>query len=104
MTSLSKKARIAGLLYLLASLVGVVSVIYMPSVLVVSGDASATAANLLAHESLFRWGMLCQMLVATGWIFVTLALYQLLKDVDQGLAVVMVILGSLIPAPIFCLN
>jgi len=40
----------------------------------------------------------------SGWIFVTLALYRLFKRVDQGLAVLMVILGSLIPVPIFFLN
>jgi hypothetical protein len=38
------------------------------------------------------------------WIFVTLALYRLFKGVDQGLAVLMVILGSLMVTPIFFMN
>lgn len=38
------------------------------------------------------------------WIFVTLALYRLFKEVDQGLAVLMVILGSLMVTPVFFMN
>jgi hypothetical protein len=38
------------------------------------------------------------------WIFVTLALYRLFKGVDRGLAVLMVILGSLMQVPIFFVN
>jgi hypothetical protein len=38
------------------------------------------------------------------WIFVTLALYRLFKEVDQGLAILMVILGSLMVTPIFFMN
>ena len=67
-------------------------------------DAAATASNIVAHESLFRFGIVSYLLGAAGWIFVTLALYRLFKGVDQGLAVLMVILGSLIPVPIFFLN
>jgi uncharacterized protein DUF4386 len=104
MTSLSKNARIAGVLYVLFSAVGIVRLIYIPSVLIVHGNAAATANNIAAHESLFRLGIVCYLLAAAGWIFVTLALYRLLKGVDQGLAVLMVILGSLIPVPIFFLN
>jgi hypothetical protein len=50
MTSLSKKARVAGLLYILASVVGVVRLIYIPTALIVSGNAAATANNIAAHE------------------------------------------------------
>ena len=54
MTSLSKKARQAGLLYILASMVGFVRLGYVPQALFVPGDATATAAKILAHESVFR--------------------------------------------------
>ena len=37
-------------------------------------------------------------------IFLTLALYRLFKAVDQGLAVIMVILGALMVTPIYFLN
>lgn len=104
MTSLSKDARVAGLLYFLFSVVGVVRLIYIPNTLIVHGNATATANNIVAHESLFRIGIVSQLLTAAGWIFVTLALYRLLKGVDQGLAVLMVILGSLMVTPIFFMN
>ena len=77
---------------------------YIPDKLIVYDNAAATANNIVAHESLFRFGIVSYLLGAAGWIFVTLALYRLFKGVDQGLAVLMVILGSLIPVPIFFLN
>src|SRR5437660_7724574 len=104
MTSLSKNARVAGLLYILASVVGVVRLLYIPTILIVHGNATATANNIVAHESLFRLGIVSQLLASVLWLFVPLALYRLLKEVDQALAVLMVILGSLMQVPIFFFN
>jgi len=58
----------------------------------------------VAHESLFRLGIVSQLLASVLWLFVPLALYRLLKEVDQALAVLMVILGSLMQVPIFFFN
>jgi hypothetical protein len=55
MTSRSKKARVAGLLYIVASVVGVFRLLYIPTVLTVHGNATATANNIAAHEALFAW-------------------------------------------------
>src|SRR5260370_11518137 len=104
MTSLSKNARVAGLLYILASVVGVARLMYLPNALFVGGNATATANNIVAHESLFRFGIVSQLLASVLWLFVPLALYRLLKEVDQTLAVLMVILGSLMQVPIFFVN
>ncbi|HWW22438.1 MAG TPA: DUF4386 domain-containing protein [Edaphobacter sp.] len=104
MTSLSKKARVAGLLYIVSSLFGIVRLIYIPNTLIVDGDASATANNIAGHELLFRFGIVSYLISSTLWIFVTLALYRLLKGVDQTLAVLMVILGGLVIVPIFFVN
>ncbi len=104
MTSLSKNARVAGLLYILASGVGVVRLIYIPSALIVHGNAAATVNNITAHESLFRLGIVSLLLSSALWLFVTLALYRLLRAVDQGLAVLMVILGGLMQVPLFFVN
>jgi len=57
MGSLSKNARVAGLPYILASVVGIVRLLYIPGALFVPGNAAATANNIAAHESLFRWGI-----------------------------------------------
>jgi hypothetical protein len=104
MTSLSKNARIAGLLYIVGSLFGVVRLLYIPSALFVHGNAAATASNIVAHEMLFRSGIVTYLIGSTLWIFVTLALYRLFKDVDHTLAVLTVILGSLMVVPLFFVN
>src|SRR5260370_30217782 len=103
MTSLSRNARIAGLLYL-TLLTAPLRLIYIPSKLFVAGNASATANNIAAHETLFRLGTLSDLFTATMAIFVTLALYRLFKGVDQGLARLVVILGALMGTPIDFLN
>ncbi len=104
MTSLSKNARVAGLIYVVGSLVAVVRLIYIPNTLIVSENATATVNNIARHELLFRLGILSQLLTGALWIFVTLALYRLFKGVDRRLAVLMVILGSLMQVPIFFVN
>lgn len=101
---MTKNARIAGLLYILASVVGVVRLLYIPSTLFVAGNATATAANIGAHEFLFRMGIVSSLFAAVLWLFVPLALYRLLRGVDQSLAVLMVILGSLMQVPLFFVN
>jgi hypothetical protein len=102
--TLSKNARAAGLLYLVGSLFGIVRLIYVPNALFVDGNATATANNIAEHELLFRFGIVSYLLCAALWIFVTLALYRLFKGVNQALAVLMVILGSLMVTPIFFAN
>src|SRR4029077_15027581 len=72
--------------------------------LVGRGTGAAPAANIASHESLFRFGIVCYLVSAALFIAVTLALYRLLQGVDQALAVWMVILGSLMPVPLFFLN
>ena len=104
MTSLSKNARVAGLLYILASVVGVVRLLYIPSALIVHGNAAATVNNIAAHELLFRLSIVSYLLSSVLFTFLTLALYRLFKGVDVGLAVLMVILGGLMPVPIFFVN
>ena len=104
MTSLSKNARIAGLLYIAASAVGIVRLMYIPSKLFVDGNAAATASNIVTRESLFRLGLVSQLTAGVLWLFVPLALYRLLEPVGHRLAVLMVILGSFMIVPLFFVN
>jgi hypothetical protein len=104
MTSLSRNARVAGLVYIVASVIGVVRLLYVPSKLFVHGNPAATASNIASHELLFRTGIVCNLVSSVLFIYVTLTLYRLFKQVDQSLAVQMVILGSLMPVPIFFIN
>ncbi len=95
--------RFAGLLYVLMSIPGVFALLYVPSKLIVHGDATATANNIAAFETLYRLGIACNLISQAGFIFVALALYELLKGVNQRHAVLMVIL-ILVAIPIAFLN
>jgi hypothetical protein len=98
MTSARNPGRVAGLWYLLLVLGGPLRLIYIPSKLFAHGNATATASNIAAHEWLFRFGIVSQLAGAVILIFLTLALYRLFKGVDQNLAVLVVILGGVMPA------
>jgi hypothetical protein len=75
--------RYAGLLYVLTSIAGIFAMVYVPSKLIVHNDAVATATNIVASETLFRLGITAQLVSQAGFIFVALALYDLLKGVHQ---------------------
>ena len=104
MSSTHNPGRVAGFLYLLLVVLAPVRLIYIPSALYVRGNATATANNIATHELLFRLGMVSDLLCGTIVIFLTLAFYRLFKAVDQNLAVLVVILGGLLPAAIDFLN
>jgi hypothetical protein len=91
MSTTRKAARVAGLLYLLMSIPGVWGLIYVPSKLIVSTDPAATARNIMAAETLFRSGVVANLLSQAGFVWVALALYSLLKRVHQTTALLMVI-------------
>jgi hypothetical protein len=103
MDDLNKKARFAGVMYLLL-MVAPLRLMYIPDVLFVTGNPAATAANIASHERLFRLGIVSDLLAGIFGLLLTLALYRLFKDVDQELAVLMVILGGLMVTPIYFVN
>ncbi len=69
-------ARLAGFLYLLTVPLGVFTLMYVPSSLIVSGDAATTASNIMASESLFRPGLVSDLLAPLVLILVVLVLYK----------------------------
>ena len=77
--------------------------VYVPSKLIVHGKAAATASNISAHEMLFRLGIAGQLISQAGFIFVVLALYDLLKGVNRRYASLMVTL-VVVAIPIAFLN
>jgi hypothetical protein len=104
MSTTHNPGRVAGFIYLLLVVLAPFRLIYIPSALYVRGNATATANNIAAHELLFRVGMVSDLLCGTILIFLTLALYRLFKGVNQNLAVLVVILGGLLPATIDFFN
>ena len=103
MNSTKKTARIAGLLYLVNGVTGFFSIIYVPSKLIVSGNAAATANNILASERLFRLGIVSELTCAAEFVFLLWVLYRLLGAVNKTHASLMVILG-LVSIPIMFVN
>jgi hypothetical protein len=103
MSSTKNPGRFAGLLYLLASIVGFFALGYVPDKLIVDGNAAATANNISASETLFRLGIVGELIGQAGFIFVALALYDLLKGVNRRHALLMVIL-IVVSVPIAFLN
>ena len=76
---------------------------YVPNKLIVHGNAAATANNILASETLFRLGIAGALIGQAGFILVALALYDLLKGVNQRHASLMVLL-IVVSVPIAFLN
>ena len=103
MNSAKKQARVAGLLYLLASIIGCFGLIYIPGKLIVTGDATATATHIRAFETLFRLGIASELIAFIMFIFVVLALYRLFKGVSEEHALAMAVL-LLVSIPISLLN
>jgi len=97
------RARVAGILYLIANLFAPFTLLYLPSRFIVRGDAAVTASNIMASESLFRFGIVLNLFTFIGQIFLVLALYQLLNVVNKNMASLMVIF-SLLAVPIAMLN
>src|SRR5437773_9795880 len=85
-----KAARIAGAIYLSMVITGPFSLIYVPSKLIVRGNAVATADNILAHETMFRLAILADLIGSVIFICLAIALYKLLSGVSKTWAGLMV--------------
>jgi Domain of unknown function (DUF4386) len=81
--------RLAGLLWLLNCVTTYFTLGYARSRLIVSGDAATTAANILAHESLFRAAIVSNLLTHILLFFFGLTLYCLFKEFHRTLATVL---------------
>ena len=82
--------RLAGFLWLLSTITGSLSLIYIRSNVLVPGDAAATAGNLMASESLFRAAVVSSLFSQVFLFFLGLTLFHLFKAVDRWLATVLV--------------
>ncbi len=92
MHSRPRPARLTGFVYLLLTVAGVFTLIVVPGRTIVPGDATATAARILGSEALYRAGIAVNILNSIVFLWLALALYRLLAEVDAALAKVMVML------------
>jgi len=82
---LKRLARTAGLLYLAIFVIYPLSTM-VRSMLVVPGDAAATAQNVAANESVCRWGMAGEATIFIIEIVLAAVLYALLRPVSRSLS------------------
>lgn len=90
--SLKKTARIAGMLYLALIITSLYAHMYVPSQLLVRGDAAATTKNIISHEFLFRTCIVVNLIEVIVFLFLALALYRLFQQVSNYWSRVMVAL------------
>jgi hypothetical protein len=87
-----KTARMAGLFYLIFILTTVLAT-YVRSRIIVSGDAAATANNIMGSELFFRIGFVTELVSAVFFVLAAWALYVLLKPVNKNLALLFLLLN-----------
>lgn len=104
MSLIVNPGRRVGLLYLLLPTAAPLRLIYIPAKLFVAGDAAATANNITTCETLFRSGMVAELFAGVAGLFLTLAFYGLFSRVNRRLAVLVVILGGVLPAAMYFAN
>ncbi len=103
MTSPKRLARFAGVLYLLVGVFGGFAEGFVDPKMYVAGNATATAANVVASSSLVRMGVVAHLLDGTFFVVLAMTLYVLLEHVDKSVARAMLILVALATG-IICLN
>ncbi len=86
-------ARIAGVLLLASLVAGGFGEFYVPSRLIVTGNATATAANIKTFAFLFRLGFVGYLLEAMCDIALNLIFYILLRPVQKDLSLLAVFFG-----------
>src|SRR5688572_19067748 len=89
--SIQSYARLGGILTLITLFAGSFGEGYVPSVLIVSGNAAATAGNFVEHEMLFRWGFMGYLVEAICDAMLTMVFWVLVRPVHRNLAMLMVV-------------
>ena len=103
MNSPQKTARVAGFLYLIIFCLALFAELFVRQSLIVPGDATTTANNIMASDGLFRIGIVSFLIEQMVFLLLPLVLYKLLKPVNKNIAALMVIL-VLVGIPIAMLN
>jgi len=86
--SIQKMAKIAAGLYLLITVLAIYTHFYVPGELIVAGDATLTANNIAANQSLFRGGIFSELILLLSELILTLILYVIFKPVNKTLSMI----------------
>ena len=103
MNSERRLARVAGSLYLVVAVLGGFAQLFVRDRLLDLGDPAATAANIRESAALFRAGFAADLMQATFFLFTAMALYLLLRHVNELVARAMVVFVA-VSVAIMCLN
>lgn len=95
-------ARIAGLLYLVVAILGAFAMIVRVNVYQ-PGDATATAANIVANPTLMRLSFVADLVQALAWLVLAVTLYRLFAHAGRHIALAMVVFVA-VSAAITSLN
>ncbi|MDP3233294.1 MAG: DUF4386 domain-containing protein [Myxococcales bacterium] len=79
-------ARLSGALYLVPMVLGPFSMMFVPSQVLVPGDAAATLARFTASESLFRLGIVSDLFIVLSELALTAVLFVVFDRVNRVLA------------------
>lgn len=80
-------ARMAGLSYLLYCVIAGLAM-FARRGLIVSGDAAATATNIMGHQSRYELGFACDVVSIVCYVAAVALLYELLKPVNGNVSMV----------------
>lgn len=103
MSSERRLARIAGFLYLIVAALGGFAELYVRDRIVELGDPATTAESIRASATVFRAGFVADLAQATVFLFTAMALYLLLRGVNELVARAMVVIVA-VSVGIMCLN
>jgi hypothetical protein len=87
-----RQARIAGALWLLCIVAGLVGFMFA-SPLIVANDAAATAANIVTKESSYRLGFAFDLISGASYLGTTVFIYWVLKPVSRSLSMLAAFFG-----------
>lgn len=87
--SIKKLARVAGLFYLLLAITSIFGLVYVPSKIIVPHNTVATIHNIIAYPTIYRLGIISNLIYLIVFVFLVLAFYNLFKDVNKKLSILM---------------
>jgi Domain of unknown function (DUF4386) len=96
-------ARLAGMLYLIVVITGIFSLAYVPSKLIVWGDAAKTFQQIAESPTLFRMSIVSSAICYVAFLLLPFVLYCLLRPVNEISAKLMIIL-AVVSVPVSMLN
>ena len=83
-----KAARVAGFAFLFAIAIVIIANYAVTFRFIIPGDAVETAHNIMAHETLFRINVACNLIYAVTLLVLLSSLYVILKPVSRTFALV----------------